>query len=125
MHEPMADASDRKLAYPVYRGPGNVKYVLATPSDLRVMEKLRDRTEADQAELRLTKIKIPSHPRPRSCIAVTMPYKCHKILGRTPATNVIGALRVKGWKYQGQTIRYRDIGSACKLAGFNRDDRNR
>ncbi|KAI4116635.1 MAG: hypothetical protein LQ341_007686, partial [Variospora aurantia] len=58
------------LAYPVYRSAGNVKYVLATHSDLRIVKILQHRTEADQADIRLTKIKTPSHPSPQTCIAV-------------------------------------------------------
>ncbi|KAL8968550.1 MAG: hypothetical protein Q9197_004819 [Variospora fuerteventurae] len=104
------------LAYPVYRGAGNVKYVLATHSDLRIVKILQHRTEADQADIRLTKIKTPSHPRPQTCIAVSMPHRCHEALTRIPPNLVIAMLNGKQWKYQGNLIEYEDNGqSRCKL----------
>lgn len=120
----MANTPNRGLAYPVYRSAGNVKYVLATHSDLRIVKILQHRTEADQADIRLTKIKTPSHPSPQTCIAVSMPDRCHEALTRGPPSIVLALLNTKQWKYQGNLIEYEDYGQARKLAGNITDDRD-
>ena len=108
------DWNARALALPIYQA---VKYDFIVPAsgpDYRAFRQLQRKTDACCVSTAFRKrVSLQGLPAPTPAILITMPGDPQEIL-KCCVSSIYAPLRLTGWGYNGEMVKFRDIGSSSQ-----------